>query len=137
MFLLTSYLIQVCEDVMEIIRNVKNVNAEKILWWRHHLNIPLSPMSPLVTILGYPLSLSLNDVLFERLLRKIVISFQLVLYYLTYTKAFSFFAVSVFFNISQLFFLLRSSSFSISGITKLLFQWFVKKEFGVLWVLPL
>ena len=27
-----KYLIQVSQDVMKIIRNVKNVNAEKILW---------------------------------------------------------------------------------------------------------
>ena len=49
-----KYLIQVWEDVMKIIRNVKNVNVEKLLWWRHHLKYPPSPMSPSVTILGYP-----------------------------------------------------------------------------------
>ena len=51
-----EYLIQVWMDVMKIIRNVKNINVEKILWWRHHLDIPppSPPMSPLVTILGYP-----------------------------------------------------------------------------------
>ena len=38
-----KYLIQVWEDVMKIIRNVKNVDVEKILWWRHHLNIPPPP----------------------------------------------------------------------------------------------
>ena len=29
-----KYLIQVWEDVMKIMRNVKNVNIKKILWWR-------------------------------------------------------------------------------------------------------
>ena len=39
-----KYLIQVWEDAMKIIRNVKNVNVEKILWWRQHLNIPPSSL---------------------------------------------------------------------------------------------
>ena len=38
-----NYLIQVWQDVMKIMRNVKNVNVEKILWWRHHLSIPPPP----------------------------------------------------------------------------------------------
>ena len=33
-----KYLIQVWQDVMKIIKNVKNVNAEKVLWWCHHWN---------------------------------------------------------------------------------------------------
>ena len=61
-----KYLIQVWEDVMKIVRNVKNVNVKKILWWRHHLKIPTPLMSPLVTNLGYPLPPSPSDVLFER-----------------------------------------------------------------------
>ena len=62
-----EYLIQVWMDVMKIIRNVKNINVEKILWWRHHLNIP--PLAPYVTISHHfriPLSLSPGDVLFGR-----------------------------------------------------------------------
>ena len=38
-----KYLIQVWEDAIKIIKNMKNVNVEKILWWRHHLNIPPPP----------------------------------------------------------------------------------------------
>ena len=48
-----KYLIQVWEDVMKTVRNVKNINVKKILWWRHLWTYPLPPMSPLVTILGY------------------------------------------------------------------------------------
>ena len=48
-----KYLIQVWEDVMKIMRNVKNVNMKKntvvtfTIW-----TYPLPPMSPLVAILG-------------------------------------------------------------------------------------
>ena len=38
-----KYLIPVWEDVMKIIRNMNKCYVEKILWWRHHLNIPPSP----------------------------------------------------------------------------------------------
>ena len=60
------YLIQLWEDVTKIIRNVKNANVEKMLWWRDHLNI-LPP--PYVTISHHSKissSPSLGDALFER-----------------------------------------------------------------------
>ena len=60
----SKYLIQVWEDVMKIIRNVKNVDVEKILWWRHHLNIPPPPY---VTIShSFRVPPSPGDLLFEQ-----------------------------------------------------------------------
>ena len=56
-----KYLIQVWENVMKIIRNAKNVNVEKIRWWRHYLNIPHShlgypsPSLPVMSFLNHPL----------------------------------------------------------------------------------
>ena len=61
-----KYLNQVWEDVMKIIRNVKNVHVEKTLWWRHHLT---SPPPPYVTINHHfrvPPHSSPGDVLSER-----------------------------------------------------------------------
>ena len=49
-----KYLIQVWEDVTKIIGNVKNVDVEKLPWWRHHLNIPPPHYATIVTLLGYP-----------------------------------------------------------------------------------
>ena len=59
-----KYLIQVWDDVMKVIRNVKNVNAEKILWWNivpyvtlsHHFREP-PPPPPVASFLKDPLSL--------------------------------------------------------------------------------
>ena len=49
---------------MKIIRNVKNVDVEKILWWRHHLNIPPPPY---VTIShSFRVPPSPGDLLFEQ-----------------------------------------------------------------------
>ena len=48
-----TYLIQVWEDVMKMIRNVKNDNVEKYCGEVTIWTYPLLPMSPLVTILGY------------------------------------------------------------------------------------